>query len=208
MKNAEGKKQAPISMPVIVIGVLAIGAMAYFLLQPTTPAPQPEPLKPVVKVDSDVQAVNTTSPNHANVTTNSNVKSDGNLIQNSIVDDSVNFVSSQDPFKPSSLFLESKSVVETKPITPVIAQNSTPEIKPILPVNKENENREVKPVLKGIVKTTSNQVAMIYFNKKTHLLYAGDKLPGSNYLVADINKESVVLISPDNRLKLEKKEAN
>lgn len=70
---------------------------------------------------------------------------------------------------------------------------------------KEDENSE-KPILKGIMGTASSQVIIVRYQNKSYLLKLGEILPGTQYRVAEINHNSVILQTPKGSLKLEKKE--
>lgn len=196
-QQTDEKKQSVVSVPVIVIAVIAIGAMVYFLLQPTSsPEPQPDvpnvQTEPVTVIDTSQSDNNASAPTNTQSTTNSTFSKDS----------VIGFLhGSRDPFKPSALVLKVDA-----------PQKSNQNIEPVVvkPVDSEipsKETDDINAVLKGIVKTSDKQVAMINFKRKTHLLYVGDRLPDTNYLVADINNNSVLLISPNKRLRLEKKEA-
>ncbi|NLW48891.1 MAG: hypothetical protein GXY86_16375 [Firmicutes bacterium] len=75
----------------------------------------------------------------------------------------------------------------------------------LLPIAKPDENPE-KPVLKGILGTENSQVIIVRYQNKSYLLKLGEILPGTKYRVGEINNDSVILITPKGRVKLDKKE--
>lgn len=75
----------------------------------------------------------------------------------------------------------------------------------LLTVAKPDENPE-KPVLKGIMGTESSQVIIVRYQNKSYLLKLGEILPGTKYRVVEITNDSVILMTPKGRIKLDKKE--
>ena len=73
-------------------------------------------------------------------------------------------------------------------------------------VKTESPEDVVKPIWKGVVSSTEGCVVIISFKNKSYLLKVGSYLPGTGYRIVEINKNSVLLISPQGQLKLGKKE--
>ena len=65
---------------------------------------------------------------------------------------------------------------------------------------------EIKPVWKGFISSASNQVALVSYQNRTHLLKVNDILPGTEYRLIGTTKDSITFNSPAGELKLGKKE--
>ncbi len=63
-----------------------------------------------------------------------------------------------------------------------------------------------RPRFKGSLAGGDDSLVMIEYQNKTHLLRSGDRLPGSEYRLGEIEPDAVLLVSREGRLKLEKKE--
>lgn|GEM_PF-764752 len=196
MKTNEGKPQKPVSMPVIVLAVICLGAAAYLMLQPSDPGVAVESANSVKTpvesetVQSEVAATDET----------------GNKIEDEIENKTVKnvLISERDPFLPSSLFV-ARTRKESLPV-----KTEKPKIQPSeAPLasgsNKDNKVKESEPIeWKGVVGSKDNTVVLIRHNNKTHLLRLGDLVPGTQYMVAQIATDSVLLVSPGQQLRLSK----
>jgi hypothetical protein len=194
-----------LSLPTIV--VLAIGGVVilYMLLQPLfsakeklpassgNPAPvaaapnRPDPAPPVSTHPEAAQSGETAV---ANVTT-------APPVQTLPAD----LLSERDPFIPAAL------------LTPTVAV-AAPEIKSAVPVPVAIESK-VTPAgtpetdhfaWKGIVGGFGpQQLVLIRYHARTYILRQGDPVPGTQYTVAEVTRDAVVLASPSEQIRLAKK---
>ena len=194
MKTNEGKVQKPVSMPVIILAVICLGAAVYFMLLPS---------------ESGVSVENTnigSTPIESKRVQSEAVVGDEPEVKDEMGDktEKNKVVSDRDPFLPSSLYIArlKKDNVPVEPVKPVVPPVSDSNK---VTKEKENETKENESMMwKGVVGSKDNQVVLIRHNNKTHLLRLGDLVPGTQYMVAQIASDSVLLISPGQQLRLSK----
>lgn len=188
-KETDVKKQ-PVSMPVVIAGCLALVVAVFLLLQPSETA---HPTNNA-SVNVEKKSNSVTKDLSIETTVKSKLETDNDLIS-----------AGRDPFLPSELFwsrTKSKKDSVTNPISEPIKEQTV-----ISPVTQSTQEKP-EPVMswKGIVTTKDNDsVILINYNNKTHTLRIGDLIPGTRYIVSEVNSESVLLISPERQLRLHKK---
>lgn len=192
MNGNNPKKQPAVRPGLLIVLLFALGATLYwrFFTQPkpapSVPAPQPAPVLPNINNINAGEQMETR---------------DQTQIQGPI--------SNRDIFLPPASVIAARRKKEAgpqqsyQPAQP--AGDGFTLIRPDQEIKKEDENPE-KPELKVIVGTASNQVIVVRYRNKSYLLKLGEILPGTEYRVTEIQSSSVILQSPQGRLKLERKE--
>jgi hypothetical protein len=137
-----------------------------------------------------------------------------------IKDNRVELISDRDPFIPSGVIARAVAAAQPKTENPMVAPpgpppkvetviaKALPAIKPeVIPKDKPvHTPTPVQFIWKGIIGGFGpQQVVLIQHNARTYILHQGDPVPGTNYIVAEVTPETVLLTSPSDQLRLSKK---
>lgn len=190
MKGNSQEKQPAVrpGLLIILLGVLGVALYWNFFMQP-----KPAPVSPV--------------PRTSNITP----ETQGNINDLSKPEDTTISIG---PISKRDLFLPPPAIITARRRKDNVNRSNQPDrnepalISPdqgLTDLLKEEEDSG-KPVLKGIVGTTSTQVAIVRYQNKSFLLKLGEILPGTEYRVTKIDSNEVILLSPKGLLKLDKKE--
>ncbi|MGE5604957.1 MAG: hypothetical protein ACM3YE_04610 [Bacteroidota bacterium] len=190
MNGNSQEKQPAVRPGLLILLFIALGAALYWNF-----FKQPKP----------AQVIPTPPTSNIAPLTNSDISSKPEMEDNLI---GTGPVSKRDLFlpPPSVIVARRRKDNANQPSQPV--WNEPALIRPdqgLTDIIKEDENTE-KPVLKGIIGTSSTQVAIVRYQNKSFLLKLGEILPGSEYRVTEIDSSQVTLLSPKGLLKLDKKE--
>lgn len=102
----------------------------------------------------------------------------------------------RDPFLPGITKAEAKNISNPKsaPARPLFSGANTK-----APVAKDDR---LKPVWNGTIGIAGDQVVLINFRGKPYILHLGDPVPGTDYLVAEIDNNFIMLNSSKKDLRL------
>ncbi|HEY8464565.1 MAG TPA: hypothetical protein VIM29_11225 [Bacillota bacterium] len=182
------KAQKIISTPTLIIIIAGLALLGYLLLEPQFVTTKEK------AVTDQPLSVNKVQSGKALTPVAANNEAGGPL-------DDFNFgnkavTSSRDPFLPSALV--SDTLAPPKPPRTEQVGNAALPKKP----------SQSQLAWKGIVGTGINQVIMIQYNNRTYTLHLGELVPGTQYILAEVTADSVLLISPTGQKRLyRKKEA-
>jgi type II secretory pathway component PulC len=194
MNTEEQAQQKAISTPTIITLVVGLAVLGYLLLQPLF-APKEQ------AAVSSAPAVAASQPATSSTGTASSVPvSTGTKEASDQTEQALNLsgVSDRDPFLPSTIMLtKGPQTVKTEPVAP--------SIEPSKPEKPSTPPQEVPLSWKGVVGSGPNQVVMIRRNNRTYTLHLGDVVSGTEYILAEISKDSVLLISPQGQKRLFRK---
>ena len=170
----------------IFAGVAVIGMVVFWLMNQTQASPQLENLPLAIKPKIDIASLPTPQQQLE-------IKLD----------------LSRNPFLAPGIVMAKKSIAnpvgEEAPPTPLQNVNlDPPQVVPVEPVQEVGESR--KPNFKGTLASGDDYLVMVEYQNKTHLLRLGDQLPGSKYLLGEIETDAIMLVSEQERLKVKKKE--
>ncbi len=190
MNGNSQEKQPAVRPGLLIVLFIVLGAALYwnFFMQP-----KPTPVSPVPPASNIRQWTNENTGNPPEVE---------------------DFIISTGPISKRDLFLPPSSIIVARRRKDNVNPSNQPVwnepalVSPdqgLTDLIKEGENSE-KPILKGIVGTTSTQVAIVRYQNKSFLLKLGEILPGTEYRVTEINSNELILLSPKGLLKLDKKE--
>lgn len=199
-------KGKPISTPILIIAGVGVLALAFLYLQPTNDTasgPQPS------NIQSTEEKLTTAKGPFSKDVTSSETEKKETGSENIFIDNV------RDPFQPSPLVAKIKAT----PSKPVKSVEDEPTIQPVLPkwdkdekITKVDKIEPVKPVTeeniiswKGTVAVKNDKLVIIKVKNRSHSLRLGDRVPGTDYIVAEISPESVLLISPKDQKRLTKK---
>ena len=206
MPKVDPAKKSPVSAPILILGVVAVIAFVYLQFfsgtssQPAGPNVAPQPVRPAQLAKPAQPA----QPNQESAQLSPVTEMTSKL--NQIVAD-VSEVG-RDPFSLPSLLQRSKKdnfKVVSPPVIPAPINIPKVDIPKVTVENPKVTVVEEQPVLKGIIKTNTGQVAILYYKGKSFVLHPGEKLPSSDYRLKGINNTDVILESPSNQFKLQKK---
>jgi hypothetical protein len=199
MKTTEQAQQKAISTPTLIILIAGLAVLGYMLLQPLF-APQEQAAAPSAPAVSAAQPVAAPAADPVSVgtklATGQTALSKGDFSE----------ASARDPFLPSAMWLKSvPGKNESEAPSPV-------SVKPVMAPSVEKvetktaiTTSETALAWKGVVGSGPNQVVMIRRNNRTYTLHLGDLIPGTDYILAEVLKDSVLLISPQEQKRLFKK---
>jgi hypothetical protein len=196
MKTEEQAQQKAIGTPTIIILVIGLGVLGYLLLQPLF-APKEQAAAPSSPATS---AATGTDSLPVPVSSETKVAS-GQTAQTM---DGISVSSNRDPFLPSTIMMAKP---EPQPVRaePVLTQ-PIEKVAPPKPVEKLPVPPQEAPLSwKGVVGSGTSQVVMIQRNNRTYTLHLGDVVAGTEYILAEISKDSILLISPQGQKRLFKK---
>ncbi len=102
----------------------------------------------------------------------------------------------RDPFLPGITKAEAKNISnpKTAPARPLFSGANTK-----APVAKDDR---LKPVWNGTIGIAGDQVVLINFRGKPYILHLGDPIPGTDYLIAEIDNNFIMLNSSKKNLRL------
>jgi hypothetical protein len=105
----------------------------------------------------------------------------------------------RDPFTPGKVAILGlkNNNPESSPlyVRPSPGSNSIPSL----------QSPDDKPAYKGSAKTETGQVAIVTYKKKSYLLQIGDRLPGTDYRLAQIQPDAIVFDTGSEQIRLTKK---
>jgi hypothetical protein len=198
MSGKSQEKQPAVRPGLLLVLLLALAGTLYwrFFMQP-----KPTPTTPTVPSTVVTPLTNNINDNYSeNQLETPNLKLGAGPISN------------RDLFMPPPSIITARRRKDSnmRPISPVKQpiEDEPKLIRPdqgLLTVAKPDENPE-KPILKGIMGTESSQVIIVRYQNKSYLLKLGEILPGTKYRVVEITNDSVILMTPKGRIKLDKKE--
>jgi hypothetical protein len=201
-------EQGKVSPVLLIAGGLAVAALAYTMLVPANPPPvslekpsassmpavkpgAPSP-GPVVKPGAPAPGAAPSSKNPVAPAVSPLPVADPGAA-------SVN--TTRDPFAPGKLAL--LGLKDSNPASSPLyvgPPGSSP-----LPPGKTPEVGDGKPVYKGSAKTESGQVAIVVYRNKSYILQIGDRLPTTDYRLAQIQPDVIILDTGSEQLRLTKK---
>jgi hypothetical protein len=196
MKTEEQAQQKAIGTPTIIILVVGLGVLGYLLLQPLF-APKEQAAAPSSPATS---AATGTDSLPVPVSGETKVASG----QTAQAMDGISVSSNRDPFLPSTIMMAKP---EPQPVRaePVLTQ-PIEKVAPPKPVEKlPAPPQKASLSWKGVVGSGPNQVVMIQRNNRTYTLHLGDMVAGTEYILAEVSKDSILLISPQGQKRLFKK---
>lgn len=210
--NKQSKQQPVNPVLLVILGIVAIGCGGYYVftnyIQPPSGAIQPLPTPSVLKNNGTVAVTQINGINQLNSSIDKNVSpspENNTLFQN---DTNTN----RDPFEPSKLYIQNKNnqtnvnapVASTVPdaVKLIPVQSSIPLATPTL-TPTPSPKEEI--VWEGVVSSKNDQLVLIKYKDKSLSMRLGDRLPGTSYILAQINKDYVVLLSPKDKLQLNRK---
>lgn len=211
------KQDAPkmISTPTILVLVAAVGLLGYLFIQPMLAPKEPAPAagaKSATTQSAPIAAAN--QGNIAPPASNTAVEQ-GQSPAIGLEEVAAGDASERDPFLPSALLLaklaaqntQNVPVPEVTPAEPKV--DTAPQFQPKVEQKPEAEKSpETGIVWRGIVGSGDSQLVMIQRNNRTYNLNVGETLPGTQYILAEVNKDSILLVSPTEQKRLyRKKEA-
>jgi hypothetical protein len=189
-------EQGKISPVLLIAGGLAVAVLAYIMLVPaanppaillenpptsSTPAVKPgapapgAAPSPKISTPPAVSPLPTANPGAADVST------------------------TRDPFAPGKLAL--LGLKDNNPASSPLYVGPSPGSSP----GKTPETGDGKPVYKGSAKTGSGQVAIVVYKNKSYILQIGDRLPTTDYRLAQIQPDMIILDTGFEQLRLTKK---
>jgi cytoskeletal protein RodZ len=196
MNTEEQSEQKVISTPTIIILVVGLGVLGYLLLQPLFAPKEQAAVSTAPAGAASQPATSSTGTASASVPVSTGTKEASDQTEQAM---NLSGVSDRDPFLPSTImFAKEPQTVKTEPVPPPI--------EPTKPVEKTvTPPQEVPLSWKGVVGSGPNQVVMIRRNNRTYTLHLGDMVSGTEYILAEISKDSVLLISPQGQKRLFRK---
>jgi cytoskeletal protein RodZ len=196
MNTEEQSEQKVISTPTIIILVVGLGVLGYLLLQPLFAPKEQAAVSTAPAGAASQPATSSTGTASASVPVSTGTKEASDQTEQAL---NLSGVSDRDPFLPSTImFAKEPQTVKTEPVPPPI--------EPTKPVEKTvTPPQEVPLSWKGVVGSGPNQVVMIRRNNRTYTLHLGDMVSGTEYILAEILKDSVLLISPQGQKRLFRK---
>ena len=187
--SAENAKEKRKISPIWIIPGIAVLAFAFLSMQPqpAPPATVEQPSAPAgVSMPSSAPNSLATAPAPA-VSPSPTVPSQP----------ATEKISGRDPFFPVKVKAQPK---------PLITQRAPETTLPFpLPPPVLKEERGPEPVWKGTIGTKNDRVVMIDYKERPYILRLGDLLPGTEYRVAEINPDYILLSSPAKQLRLTRK---
>jgi hypothetical protein len=196
MNTEEQSEQKTISTPTIIILVAGLAVLGYLLLQPLFAPKEQAAVSTAPAGAASQPAASSTGTASASVPVSTGTKEASDQTEQAM---NLSGVSDRDPFVPSTIMLAKGSqTVKTEPI-PQFIEPPKPVGKPTSP------SQEVPLSWKGVVGSGPNQVVMIRRNNRTYTLHLGDMVSGTEYILAEISKDSVLLISPQGQKRLFRK---
>ncbi len=201
-KTEGGGGQFSVSPPILIAGGLAIIAIVYLLFfsGPSSSSSSNAVNEAVVKQS----AQNSQPVNNVGAQNSASNQAVASISQDSVGITTEASLVGKDPFVLPGLVQRSRKA--NNPPAPV-SQPSVPV--PIVPLPKVDipkvDAPEETPVWKGLIKTSTDQLAIITFKGRSYLLHQGERIPGTEYRITELNSSYVVLESPSKQLKLQKK---
>lgn len=207
---AQNGKQQPVNpLLLIILGVVVIGGGGFYaytnFVQPSAAVSQPQPIATPV----NTQVKHLVASQNAPPQIIKNQKNDGSGPQVSpsletTKNETISvFQSSRDPFFPSKLFIDIKKKSRVDP-----NQTPLPTPGPIVMITSSPSPSQTPPpeiIWEGIISSSNDQVLIIRYKNKPNYLRLGDKLVGTSYIVAEITSNYVVLLSPKDKLQVNRK---
>jgi cytoskeletal protein RodZ len=195
MNTEEQSEQKVISTPTIIILVVGLGVLGYLLLQPLFAPKEQAAVSTAPAGAASQPATSSTGTASASVPVSTGTKEASDQTEQAL---NLSGVSDRDPFLPSTIMLtKGPQTVKTEPVAP--------SIEPSKPEKPSTPPQEVPLSWKGVVGSGPNQVVMIRRNNRTYTLHLGDMVSGTEYILAEISKDSVLLISPQGQKRLFRK---
>jgi cytoskeletal protein RodZ len=205
MKTAEQAPQKVISAPTLVVLVAGLGLLGFMLLPPLF-APKEQAAAPSSPGDSQAQPAVSNGP--ASVKTPASPGTEEASAQTNAAAGGFSGASNRDPFLPSAMILPNPEPqpVKAEPVLP-------PPVAKTEPAQSAKKAVAVPPASppeallawKGVVGSGPNQVVMVQRNNRTFTVHPGDMVPGTEYILTEISKDSILLISPREQKRLFKK---
>ncbi|HBF38960.1 MAG TPA: hypothetical protein DDW50_16790 [Firmicutes bacterium] len=199
MKEASAKPKRKISPFTLIISGAGLIACIYLLLSSQPPASAPAVnnnntanIPAATEVPGSVQQ----GPGHSQHATPTPSPTS---VQNAALPGTADKPNetSRDPFLPAIKKAEtSQNVSQTKsaPARPLFSGAKTKATVP--------KDDRFKPVWNGTIGTASDQVVLISFRGKPYILHPGDPIPGTDYQVAEIHNDFILLNSSKKSLPL------
>jgi hypothetical protein len=196
MNTEEQAQQKAISTPTIITLVVGLAVLGYLLLQPLFAPKEQAAVSTAPAGAASQPATSSIGTASASVPVSTGTKEASDQTEQAM---NLSGVSDRDPFLPSTImFAKEPQTVKTEPVPPPI--------EPTKPVEKTvTPPQEVPLSWKGVVGSGPNQVVMIRRNNRTYTLHLGDMVSGTEYILAEISKDSVLLISPQGQKRLFRK---
>jgi cytoskeletal protein RodZ len=197
MKNEAQVQPKAISTPTIIVLVVGLGLLGYLLLQPLF-APKEQAAAPSSPAEAAAQPA-TSSTGAASAPVPASTGTTAASDQTDLTGDGFLGTAHRDPFLPSTIML-------AKPEPQPVRAEPVAKLEPPQPVDKlPAPPQEVPLSWKGVVGSGPNQVVMIQRNNRTYTLHLGDVVAGTEYILAEVSKDSILLISPQGQKRLFKK---
>ncbi len=199
-KKEEAQKKQQVSMPVILAGITALILVAYLYLQPqpsnTAESSQrkPQTASPITKSLSKQHSLGSVT-----------VTQEVNLNEEEIAG------KTKDPFLPSESFFIAVHAKQNKVPVNLNQKNSAgdPQLEQLSTEIAKMTATTKGFTWRGTIGSKDDAVALIGYNQKSYILRLGDALPGTDYKVAEIAQDMLILASPKEKIQLDKKkEAN
>jgi hypothetical protein len=212
------KKAAPPKLSIPTIVVMAVGGVliVYMLVQPLIFNKAQSPAagnNPVAQVST---ANDTAKPNPAQTAPAPSAAESATGSVATVVQDKAaaladvpvktkkdELISDRDPFVPSPVL--ARAAAAFFPVKPPETQTAV-EIQPEITAAPAVTPPPDRFAWKGVVGSYgTQQVVIIQYNTRSYILHQGEPVPGTNYLVAEVTPNMVVLTSPDKQIRLSKK---
>jgi len=184
------KQRGPVGTPTLIIAGVGLLAIGYFLLAPSSrPTGQrrnpPEPAGEIQLNNQPVANEPTATAGEAPAAAEPEIALSGK---------------GRDPFAPPDLVRNSFKNKSIRVNGGGAVNAGQPFIRPV--TNQKSDDG--RPVWQGTLGSDHDRIDIVKFKRKAYFLRLGDRLPGTDYYLANIEKNYLLLLSPAGQLKLER----